>query len=252
MSLARAKTLNKEAAAACADAVNWLVPQPLEQQSVATLSMLVIALERLQNDQTVAVRALTSLLGSCRKELSGWLATTTAPELMRSLEGTDYVTPDRPEAPRGAPFQFLLYMPHCLAAIAILCSPTLRSRYEHRQFAREVVGILTERICGTGKFVAAGRQMVSTVESLWISRLLVLYAETSVTVSRTRRVLDSLRRRRLVGIIVFGAVVVIGIPFAVVFTSGTLQAILGVASTILLGLVTGVAATLIVDWVKRQ
>jgi hypothetical protein len=253
LSLAQAPQLDKECIEACAAAIAWLSDQqPMDEQSIATLSMLVIALEHFVARQQIGLVALPRLLQTCRKELSGWLQSTAPSEVNRSLEGTDYLTPDQPDPHRGKPFQFLLYVPHCLAAIAILSSPSLQQRYDHRQFVQDVVTRLTKRICDTGKFVAGGRQMVSTVESLWIVRLLNLYIKMSVSVSRTRRILDSLRRRRLLGISVFISVLFILIPMSVIFTDGTLQAVLGVFSSIVIGLATGVVASLWVDWLKRQ
>lgn len=170
LSISRCSPIPQAATHACLEALRWFANQPVEHQSIATLSMLVSAVNRMSAVHEIGdSREVRKLLDASEQALEAWIKLTSPLEIQRSLEATDYWLPL--EAHREHPgdsfrFAFLLYLPHCLAALAALESPRLRQVSACRRFVIAAVRIVATGAKDRGHFVAAGRTLVSTVEHL--------------------------------------------------------------------------------------
>jgi hypothetical protein len=179
------------------DTCRYLLDLDLGKLSISTVSMLVISLENLAGVAPAQLRRAKSplayCLAGCRRELSRWIRFTTSQECLRSLEALDYRSLDvsgdlRPSSERAseafvAParpvkrYQFLYYLPHLLASLAVQSSWRLRLHASNRQFSSHVVGnYVAQALNARGEVVPGGRQRVSTVETMWVSRLLQTYS----------------------------------------------------------------------------
>jgi hypothetical protein len=96
-------------------------------------------------------------------------------DIKRSIEAVEYLVPkprtDTPLEKEEQEFDFMLYLPHCLSALALMKLGSISDR-RVRRYVVSVVGIVAEHICSAHSFVAAGRNLESSVEHLWIYRLL--------------------------------------------------------------------------------
>jgi hypothetical protein len=249
-----------EALTACHEALRWFATQNLESQSIATLSMVVIAISNLvrnPSDGTSLVPEEQDLQQRCEDAIAEWLASNAPSEVRRSLEGIEYWLPEHtiaapaPLAASGPRFTFLLYLPHCLAALAVLESARLRGTYLGRQFVVEVVSLIVdELIAKQGCFVAAGRNMVSTVEHLWLYRLLHEFRSNNLYqswwIALVDRVREESRRHSL-------RVVSVGVLVAAIVTGAVVtQGKVSVALTALSGVVVTVLATIVVDFIRHR
>jgi hypothetical protein len=224
--------LTDESIAHCSEALQWLAGSQLHNQSVATLSMIVLAIEglrrRSENDAFLKTH-VSQLLARCQDALRSWTTTTAPVEVRRSLEGTEYrLPPEGSNTPEEAHFEFLMYLPHCLVALACLASPRLLRSGRSRRFAVGVVDVVAQEAKQHGYFVAAGRSLVSAVEHLWLYRLLTAFVSTSPVQPNWRAVLaDWLARRRWSRVnAVIAVVLFIGLGVSVAVTHGPTRAIL--------------------------
>jgi hypothetical protein len=247
--------LSSEAEVACHEALTWFCDQPLERQSVATLSMLTIAYANLtktagQNSQFRQGR-LKTLHGQCEHLVNEWVNASFPDEVQRSLEGIEYWEPPASAKTRNAvvAITFLLYLPHVLAASAVLASPRLRSRYACRQYVLGVVDRVTKELNSQGCFIAAGRYMVSTVEHLWLYRLLHDFETQTLYSGKTKVLFDHLRhystRRWPIATLV--AMLMIALSVATALATGAAQVALGALSAIVLAVVATILTTLVID-----
>jgi hypothetical protein len=180
-------------------AVTWLKEQRLDECTASVLALLVIGLERLTartDDEIAAEKAnntpqwqeMQSLLGDCRKSLSTWIRRAYADETKRAIEGVDYrpsiATDARPEPATAnedryaSRYEYLMYSPYCLAALAVAESATLRAQRRNRRFARSVTQVFAEKAATNGQFTFALRRRVASVETLWIVRLLTSFMKS--------------------------------------------------------------------------
>lgn len=182
----------------------YLLDLDISQMSISTISMLIIALENLSTiapDEMCRTQTpFAYCLAGFRHELSRWIRRTTSQECLRSLEALDYrsldtrsLTDDRTLLRPVKRYQFLYYLPHLLASLAVQSSVSLRAHASNRQFSAHVVGkFVQEALHSRGEVVPGGRQRVSTVETMWVARLLQAYAvqywhEQASVKSRLRR-----------------------------------------------------------------
>lgn len=254
------QTPTPEALTACREALGWFKDEePLEKQSIATLSMIVMALSgpalsgggnhNAASDQ--ARKKMAELRTDCECLVRDWIRDNAPTEVQRSLEGTEYWLPQAPATPGdggASQFTYLFYLPHILAGLAVLSSPRLRRRYAARRFILLVIERVTREINQHGCFIAAGRSMVSTVEHLWLYRLLHefetkgLYPhEIVATIDRVR----SFARRRW-STATFGVLSVVGLAVAAALTKGSTQVALGAISATVATFVTAVFAAFLV------
>lgn len=247
-------SISADLRAACREALTWFCDQPLEKQSIATLSMLLIALANFTKDaepnSEFRQARLTQLRSRCQRLVHRWVTDSSPEEVQRSLEGLEYWLPPMSAASQnaGANFTFLLYLPHILAALAVLASPELRSQYTCRQYILGVVERVTHELNTQGCFIAAGRSMVSTVEHLWLYRLLYEFEKTKLYSSRRMVFFDHFRyhatRRWPMAILVAMLTVALGVATAL--ATGEAQVALGAVSAIVLTIVATIIATLLI------
>lgn len=237
---------------ACREALVWFYDQPLEKQSIATLSMMVMALVNLTKDAEPTSELRLPKIDQLRAESEGlvrnWIQGNSPDEVQRSLEGTEYWLPPGSATARtagGAHFTFLLYLPHVLAGLAVLTSPRLRSHYDSRQFIIGIIDRITREINSQGCFIAAGRSMVSTVEHLWLYRLLYEFERQRLYRNWAIALLDYARyyitRRWLVS--TCAILLTLGLGIAAALSGGKLQAALTAISAVVLTVVTATLAT---------
>ncbi len=248
LSLSRTRSLDDEQMAGTEEAIAWLdgPAAGLQDQAVATLAMAHMAVaalrDRYQDPKAVSAHH-SAVLNTCRQGLLDWIRTTRPAEVRRSLEGTEFRLPPSAdkEPGRGPDFDFLLYLPHCLVALACVASPELLRNGRARRFALGVAGVVAEEAIAKGYFVAAGRGLVATVEHLWLYRLLrAVGTAPALQPSSPAVAADRIKRlptKTMLGVFLFVTVVVAG----ALRTSTDNYLFLGV-----LAIVSGVAGSLIV------
>lgn len=182
----------------CREAAEWLArhadPDVL---SIATLAMCSMVLRSYADSDGVSRRVDAAACG-CLRAVLEW-ATRSAPEdVLRALEATEYLLPKPDMVPpldnERHEFTFLIYSPHCLAALTLMRTPTAARDPHARRFVLEVVRVVAKRICDSGSFIAAGRTVVSSVEHMWIYRLLREFQHWDPYPSRFTVLLDWLTR----------------------------------------------------------
>ena len=249
-------TVTVDAQRACHEALAWFCDQPLEKQSIATLSMTVIALVNLTQaaspSSDLRTPKIDRLREQCEALVANWIRGNAPDEVQRSLEGTEYWLPPGSTTKQrvgGAHFTFLLYLPHILAGLAVLASPRLRVKYSARQFTLGIIDRVTSEINSQGCFIAAGRSMVSTVEHLWLYRLLHEFEKEQLYSNKLVPILDNIRRfvRRRWPIPALALVLAAGLGVASVLTKGTLQVAFGSISATVLAVVATVVTTLLIS-----
>lgn len=168
-------TLDGDQLRSCAEAIRWLNTEKLERQSIATVSITLMAILKLESRlrEAETSRAAREVRERCERSLVDWMAVSAPSEVRRSLEGTEYrVAPAAGQPEHGSRFDFLVYLPHCLVALACLRNIRLLRLGRARRFTIAVVRIISADVIDQGYFVAAGRTLVSTVEHMWLHRLM--------------------------------------------------------------------------------
>jgi hypothetical protein len=153
------------------EAVTWLARNlTADLQSIATLSICVLALSA---GPASPDPVSENLRATCLQAVREWSERAAPKDVLRALEATEYLVPGRDSRAPLADheFTFLLYSPHCLAALALLRSDLSREDVLS-DYVIEVVRVVAQTVCQRQAFVAAGRTLVSSVEHLWIYRLL--------------------------------------------------------------------------------
>jgi hypothetical protein len=124
-----------------------------------------------------------------------------AADVRRALEATEYFVPPKhklrpPLVNDDHKFMFLLYSPHCLAALALMRPPVgVELSTRSRRFVIDVVRTVADGIRERGSFTAAGRTVISSVEHLWLYRLLTAFQRWHPRVSRRSAWADWMNRR---------------------------------------------------------
>jgi hypothetical protein len=246
--------LTIEAERACVEALSWFSDQPLQKQSVATLSMMVMAFsnftQKPKPNSAFTTPRLKQLKDQCESFVYTWIKDSAPSEVQRSLEGTEcFLPPGRGSVVTTGTsrFTFLAYLPHVLAALAILASPRLRKQYKCRQFVVATVRRVTHEINSQGCFIAAGRSVVSTVEHLWLYRLLHEYETQALYSGSFQVMIDDLRhyasqRKPLSVAAIF---LTIGIIVTTPLATGRLESILTAVGAVALTIVATVVATIL-------
>lgn len=248
--------LSVETEAACRESLTWFCEQPLEKQSIATLSMLTMTYANLTSTSASTSQflqgRLRTLYRRCEGLVNEWVNASFPDEVQRSLEGIEYWLPPAAAKERnamGVNFTFLLYLPHVLAASAVLASPRLRNRYICRQYVLGVVDRVATELNSQGCFIAAGRSMVSTVEHLWLYRLLHDFEARALYSGKMQAFFDHLRyhatRRWPIAILV--SMLTVALAVATALASGEAQVALGAVSAIVLTIVATILTTLLID-----
>lgn len=157
------------------EALTWLARNVnTSSLSISTLSIVLLALELL-TDADNETAEIAGLRRDCRSVVTSWARRAAAEDTKRTIEATEYLLPkprsDTPLDKYEHEFVFMLYLPHCLAALALMKGGNIRDRHV-RRFIVSVVRTVAVHICSARSFVAAGRNLESSVEHLWIYRLL--------------------------------------------------------------------------------
>jgi hypothetical protein len=208
---------------AWAEAVDWLVRQLNPQVwSIATVAMTYMALVRCGPDEHIAP-TVARARSRCYKALVQWASRATPEDIRRTVEATEYLLPKPgrmklPLGNAGQEFTFLMYLPHCMAALALMSSVRYVAPHNRiRRFIMDVVATVAQGVHNGGKFVAAGRSAVSSVEHMWLYTMLARFEQWDLRLPQHRVVLDWWRHlptwpRRLVPVLALTAAIV---PFAV-------------------------------------
>jgi hypothetical protein len=246
------RTVPPAALAACREALVWFYDsEPLDKQSIATLSMIVMALtaDDLESEMK-RTPELAKLRAECERLVRDWIGDNSPGEVQRSLEGTEYWLPPGSFGPEeiSTQFTYLFYLPHILAGLAILSSSRLRHFYAARRFVLLVVDDITREINQAGCFIAAGRTMVSTVEHLWLYRLLYEFENKQLYPREIMWVIDRFRSfaRRRWTTTALGVLTVAGLAVAAAIAKGSAQVALGAISATVAAFVTTIVATFMV------
>lgn len=248
------RSVPPEAQVACREALEWFyATEPLEKQSIATLAMIVMALTGNGVDPDFPKKSpeLAQLRAKCEGLVCDWVGDNAPGEVQRSLEGTEYWLPPGSIAPQsvgGNQFTYLFYLPHILVGLAILSSPRLRRSYAARRFTLLVIDRVTTEVTQQGCFIAAGRSMVSTVEHLWLYRLLYEFENKRLYPRQILSTIDRIRAfaRRRWPATTLGLVLVAGLGVAALLTKGTTQVVLGSVSATFAAVVTTIVTAFLV------
>jgi hypothetical protein len=245
------RPVSPDALYVCREALEWFQEsEPLEKQSIAVLSMLIMALagNSLDSESRQKSLELAQLCTKCERLVRDWIGDNAPSEVQRSLEGTEYWLPPGSVAPQsvgGSQFTYLFYLPHILVGLGILSSPRLRRSYAARRFALLVIDRVTQEINQQGCFIAAGRSMVSTVEHLWLYRLLYEFENKGLYPHEIVATIDRVRSfvRRRWPTTILGLLLVAGLAVGAAVTKGTTQVALGAISATIAAFVMTIVAT---------
>lgn len=225
---------------ACVEALRWFADRDTARMSVATLSLIAMAIGRLSETHAAAVEnntfrtnpfedeVIRDLRRKCEKVVSNWVRVSASDGILRSLEGTEYVEPKIPENAKASDrYRFLFYMPHCMAVLLLLSSDRLLKSSRHRRFILGTVAIVVDRVSTEQRFIAAGRQLASTVEHLWLSRMLYAFENTKIYKTWRYACVDWVRRKRGGRLIVASSFAgLVALVVSAILTEGALQAAL--------------------------
>jgi hypothetical protein len=173
LALGRFSTFRESAA--CSEALDWLADNvDTSALSISTLAIIIMALQLVSgvDEQRMNIRQLRD---KCERVVVDWAHRSVPEDTKRIVEATEYMLPkphaDAPLQNIEQEFIFMIYLPHCLAALALAKSKTFNDGRTRRYVISVARSIATE-ICTTGAFVAAGRNLMSSVEHLWFYRFL--------------------------------------------------------------------------------
>jgi hypothetical protein len=256
LALSRCTALNPAQQTSIAQGLRFIKLYSFSELSIANISMLVIALERFRaKSATFNVianhAAFRTLLGQSREQLSRWAVRSRAEDARRSLEGFDYRSPQTKDQTGAKRFQFLLYIPHCLAAIAILESPHLQKRYSNRMFVRQVIAIYAGDIVDHNDLIPGARGRVSSVESMWLARLFAAYITSDIEGHPVRDLLDRLRSPKRAAVTALVVLLGLTLPVAAVYFDGKAAIILATIGSVLLSVSTAILTGLLVERQNR-
>lgn len=256
LALSRCTALNPAQQTTIAQGLRFLTLYSLSELSIANISMLVIALERFRaKSATLNIianhAAFAVLLNQSRDELSRWAVRSRAEDARRSLEGFDYRSPQTKDQTGAKRFQFLLYIPHCLAGIAILESPQLQRRYNNRMFVRQVITVYAGDIVDHNDLTPGARGRVSSVESMWLARLFAAYITSEIEGHRVRDFLDRLRSPKRTAVTALVVLLGLTLPIAAVVFDGRAAIILATIGSVLLSVSTAILMGLLVERQNR-
>ena len=148
-------------------------------------------------------------------------------EIQRSLAATEHWQPEEATKDKvlsASRFDFLIYLPHCIAGLAILSSQRLRKVGRCRRFVVDAVDLVAQGTTQHGHFVAAGRSLVSPVEHLWLYRLLRGFEETTMYESSVAVLQDRIVERRWGPTVALAAVAgSVALIVSAAVTRGTVQ-----------------------------
>lgn len=171
--LARASRLDPEVAA---EAVIPLHSATAPDPGISLWAVLSMALEDVVARQSVDV-ACADALHRARREIRKWIKTESRQKIAFSIDAYDFETAETDPGGRGKRYGFMFYMPHCLAALAALRSEPLWKSPSIRAYVESVVRAYLDRMQNSPLVRPPGRSRDSTVETLWLARLLREYVD---------------------------------------------------------------------------
>jgi hypothetical protein len=200
----------------CGEAAGWLADNlDVAAASIATLAIAYLAL-RQYGPRAAVPASVGHAARRCYAAIAAWARRAAAADVRRALEATEYFVPPKhklrpPLVNDDHKFMFLLYSPHCLAALALMRPPAgVALSARARRFVVDVVRTVADGIRERGSFTAAGRTVISSVEHLWLYRLLTAFQGWHPEVTRRGAWVDWMNRRPVPrwGSLVIAAVVV--------------------------------------------
>lgn len=171
--LAGASRLDHKVAA---EAVIPLHSATAPDPGISLWAVMSMALEDVGATQPVDV-ACADALHRARREIRKWIKTESRQKIAFSIDAYDFETAETDPGGRGKRYGFMFYMPHCLAALAALRSKTLWKSASVRAYVESVVRAYLDRMQNNPLVRPPGRNRDSTVETLWLARLLREYLD---------------------------------------------------------------------------
>jgi hypothetical protein len=165
----------------CRRALDWLCRNTdtrLANSSELALTLLVLTDYRNDRDDPPVRKEVRE---TCIEQLLARIGRLNLDEIKRRIEFHEYLVP----LPAGtglvtkAPYSFnyMFYLPHCLVALAFIRQPS--SELPSRSYVLTVIDIIVREIRSIGYFAASRRTRISSVDHLWIYRLLQTFENTS-------------------------------------------------------------------------
>lgn len=177
----------KVAAEAVAPLHSATAPDP----GISLWAVMSMALEDVVVTHPVDV-ACADALHRARREIREWIKTESRKKIAFSIDAYDFESAETDPGGRGKRYGFMFYMPHCLAALAALRSKTLWKSASVRAYVESVVRAYLDRMQNNPLVRPPGRSRDSTVETLWLARLLRAYLDRTRPSSDTQALFSRL------------------------------------------------------------
>lgn len=171
--LAGASRLDPKVAA---EAVRPLHTATAPDPGISIWAVISMALDGVETTQPVEV-ACADTAHRARREIRKWIKTESRQKIAFSIDAYDFETAETDPGGRGNRYGFMFYMPHCLAALAALHSKSLWKSASVRAYVESVVRAYLDRMQNSPLVRPSGRSRDSTVETLWLARLLREYLD---------------------------------------------------------------------------
>lgn len=149
----------------CEKSLHWLCRRLLESHNRGTYEIALASLALIEYDfMKVKVSEWEDASKYCRKFLLDWLKHRTA-SLLGIQENHHYISSS--DGSRGN--KYLFFLPHCLVAINLI---KWGPPPNYRRYVLKVISFFTSQVLEKNGFAPDSRRQISTVDHLWIFRLL--------------------------------------------------------------------------------
>lgn len=239
------------------EAMAPLHPLTAPDPGIAVWSLISLALDDISTTEPRPVEMLDAI-HRAHAMIKAWVREADPKNADAAIDGYDFESAEADPGGQGKRYAFMFYMPHCLAALAILRSKEL-SRGPARAYARRVVQKYQGQLQKSPLVRPRGRSRDSTVEMLWVARLFRAYldqprpsTDLGLLALRIGDPIRSLRLwRRLGSVVAVGATtflaVFAGLFAANTITDNTLSEGLGVLVSIFASVLSSILAAVIID-----
>jgi hypothetical protein len=161
----------------CQSALEWLCNNVDTRRSLSSELALALYALTIYHDKRRDPPQRAETRQSCIEEILERTRRLTSNEIGREIEFHEYFVPARPSPPTAGAytFRYMFYLPHCLMALALMYQ--LDDELNGRSYILNVVSTIVTRIRDATYFSAARRTRASSVDHLWIYRLLTTFEQ---------------------------------------------------------------------------
>jgi hypothetical protein len=181
----------------CRRALDWLCRNTdTSLANSSELALILLALTAFRDDERdPPVRK--DVRDGCVEQLRTRMGRFTSDEIRRDIDFHEYLIPlpsgTGPVTKAPYSFHYMFYLPHCLVALALIRQPP--SELSHGGYILTVIETIVQDIRSGGYFAAARRTRISSVDHLWIYRLLKAFESMGTEDLVEETLLGRLRQR---------------------------------------------------------